>query len=155
MRILTLGIILGLLLALNIGCSKKKEEAAQMEKEMMAQEAGDSAAKADSMAMDTMSEPMDAAAIPEEPAEQSIETPPPASGGYTVQVASCEDADYARHLQDLYTQRGYEPFITTFNYDGQTYYRVRIGAYDSYSQAKAAMNDLIDRYSVNAWIDVI
>lgn len=156
MKILSYSIILGLLLALSIGCSKKKEEAAKMEQEMLAQEAGDSAMKADSAAMmDTMPEPMDAAAVPEEPAEESIETPPPATGGYTVQVASCEDADYARHLQELYFGRGYEPFITTINYEGQTYYRVRVGAYDTYSGAKAAMNELIDRYSINAWIDVI
>ena len=79
--------------------------------------------------------------------------PVPAGGGYTVQVAGCEDQAYAEYLVEKYTERGYDPYIATANVNGQTYYRVRIGSFETLGEAKALKTQLADRYSVVAWID--
>ena len=70
-----------------------------------------------------------------------------------MQVASCESRDYAESLVAKYKKRGFEPYITRFDYNGQTYYRVRLGPYDSRAAAEAARMELKDRYSINAWVD--
>ena len=135
------------------GCSKKQEEADKLEQEMMAQETA-----VDSAAMDTTTAEeevaMDAAAVPRE--EPSPFVPADIEGeGYTVQVASCESLDYARHLVEVYSGRGYEPYLTQFEFEGQLYYRVRVGKFESSSEAAALKAELIDRYSVDAWVDVL
>lgn len=143
-------LLLFMLVALVLGCSKKKEEAAQLEQELTGQ--ADTAAQmaAEPMpAPDTMAPTADAAAMPQEVPGYGA----PVGSGYTVQVAGCEDRTYAEYLARKYTNRGYEPFITSVNVGGQTYYRVRIGKYQYLSEAKALKAELIDRYSINAWID--
>ncbi|UCD63302.1 MAG: SPOR domain-containing protein [Candidatus Zixiibacteriota bacterium] len=138
-----------LMVALIAGCSKKKEEAAEMEQELLGQK--DTAAQVQTEVgpvADTGPE-VDVTAIPE---EQPIYAPPPGEG-YTVQVAGCEDRAYAQFLIDRYTSRGYEPFITTATVGGQTYYRVRIGTFETLAEANALKAELADRYSVKAWID--
>lgn len=134
------------------GCSKKKEEAAQLEQELTGQVDTAVQAPAETVAgPDTMAPTADAAAMPEEaPAYHA-----PAGSGYTVQVAGCEDRTYAEYLAQKYTNRGYEPYITATNVGGQTYYRVRIGSYQSLSEAKALKAELADRYSIKAWIDYV
>ena len=143
-------LLLFMLVVLVVGCSKKKEEAAQLEQELTGQ--ADSAAQmaAETVpAPDTMAPTADAAAMPEEvPGYQA-----PVGSGYTVQVAGCEDRTYAEYLARKYTNRGYEPFITSVSVGGQTYYRVRIGNYQYLSEAKALKAELADRYSIDAWID--
>ena len=44
--------------------------------------------------------------------------------------------------------------MTTANVEGQTFYRVRLGVFESMSEAKAAKAEIKDRYSIEAWIDV-
>ena len=137
------------------GCSDKQKEAERLEQEMRDLDSGDSGTLQDTAAADLSATADAAAAVPEEPAEVKPAMPQAPSGsGYTVQVASCEDEDYARHLVDRYTGRGYEPFVTTITYNNQTYYRVRIGNFANYSEAKALMNELVDRYSISGiWVD--
>ncbi|MDH4156359.1 MAG: SPOR domain-containing protein [candidate division Zixibacteria bacterium] len=135
------------------GCSKKQEEADKLEQEMMAQETA-----VDSAAVDTSSAgeraALDAAAVPRE--EPSPFVPVDVEGeGYTVQVASCESLDYARHLVQVYADRGYEPYLTQFEFEGQLYYRVRVGKFENNSRAAALKAELIDKYSVDAWVDVL
>ena len=79
--------------------------------------------------------------------------PRPAGAGYEVQVAGCEDAAYAQSLVQRYRQRGYEPYVTTAVIDGQKYYRVRLGIFETLSEARAVKSAVEDRYSVMAWID--
>lgn len=146
-------------LLLIVSCSKKKEEAAQLEQEVLRGQAGaetDSAAAIvdSSEIVDSTVIPADAAAIPEEESAPAMPKRP-AGDGYTVQVAGCESEDYARHLVDLYTDRGYEPYVSEFSYDGQVYYRVRIGLYDSFGPAKQLQSELSDKYSVDGWIDKV
>ena len=139
------------------GCSKKKDEVAQLEKEMMEQVEQDSAVIADSLArldsIATAEEAMNAEAIPEE-SERFVMPGKPAGSGYTVQVAGCENSDYAQYLVRKYQNRGYEPYVTTKTVEDQLYNRVRIGVFDTFSEANDLKVELNDKYSIEAWIDI-
>ena len=116
---------------------------------------------------DTVTPSADPAAIPPEmrPGRQSAASPetmpgvtmPPApsGGGYTVQIASSESQDYARRLVEDYTSRGYQPFVSTITYNNQTYYRVRVGNFRAFADAKALKEELADKFSLEPWIDRI
>jgi cell division septation protein DedD len=159
MRLFTLTLLAVCVLMLAIGCSKeKKEEAAKLEMELLEQEAGDTMAGAGDTAMppDTAgmtSGQTDAQAVPEE--SEPVEPIPeaPAGGGYTVQVAATKDMEYARELIDLYTQRGYDPFVVTAQVGGETYHRIRIGSFENRADAKLLQAELVDRFSISAWVD--
>ncbi len=132
------------------GCSRKQEEAAELEKELSGQQ--DTIAETAEMPVDTAPTAADVSAVPEEP-EPAYTVP--TGGGYTVQVAGCEDQVYAEYLVDKYTERGYKPYITSTMVNGQAYYRVRIGSFETLGEAKALKAQLADRYSVTAWIDYV
>jgi cell division septation protein DedD len=93
------------------------------------------------------------ASQPQEITPKPAMPPAPAGAGYTVQIASCESEDYARHLVQVYTKRGYEPFVATITYNNLLYYRVRVGNFKSVAEAKVLRDELIDRFSVKAWVD--
>ncbi len=149
---LGISIIMSLLLfSLLTGCSKKKEEQPSVEQEMTEQHV-------DTVAEDTlgMQDTLQEGASETEDTSASSEPgmmPPHPISGYTVQVASCESPDYADYLIELYKRRGYEPYLTTATVNNQTYYRVRIGDFDNLQDAKVLRDELLDKYSVNAWID--
>ena len=150
--------VLALALLLVVGCADKKDEVADLENEMMAQEQPEAnAAEAVPDTTQEMAEPEtppDASAIPQE--DTHFESSPPVGGGYTVQVASCERLEYARHLVETYVERGYEAYLTSTVVEGQTYYRVRIGGVPTFSEAKTLQAELIDKYSVHeSWIDIV
>jgi len=157
-------LVLVLLMAL-AGCSdEQKEEAARLEQELMDQEgeeAVEPVATEGEVAEETVTaEPvtpaMDAGAIPEEetPEEPQWEPPTATGSGYVVQIASCEDRDYAQYLVEKYTRRGYEPFVSTYDHLGQAYYRVRLGPVETLEAARALKAEVMDRYSLDAvWID--
>ena len=157
MRFLWSALLVTLALLLLAGCSEdKKKEAAKLEKELTERQAEtpespESAATAvqDTAFVDTQA--MSAGAIP---TETQVPTPPQAKeSGYVVQVASCESREYADYLVDKYQKRGYQPYVTTFDQDGQRFYRVRIGPYDSVSEANVVKRQIDDRFSVKAWVD--
>lgn len=153
-RISTLALILlGLLLA---GCADKQKEAEELEKQMMEQRAAADSV-ADTVGADTTetagTSPPDARAVPtEEQQPRTINQEPP-EGDFAVQVAACENLDYARYLVNLYTERGYEPYLTTTVQDDQTYYRVRIGGLPTAKEAEALRAEVKDKYSVPGWVD--
>lgn len=158
MRMLRVFLIGCLTLVLVVGCSDKQKEAARLEQEMKDMEgAGDSLAATLETGIDTATSAeavIDASAVPDEPVVDPMPMPPAPEGpGYTVQVASCESENYARHLVGVHERRGYDAFVSTITYEGQTYYRVRIGNFDAYSDAKALKAELADRYSLQTWID--
>lgn len=156
MRILREVAIVVMALALVVGCSDKQKEAAELEQEMRDLEAADTVSGTGE-AVDTTAAAetvADAEAIPQ---EAQPEPPPmpraPMGEGYTVQVASCENQEYARHLIGVYADRGYEAFVSTITFEGQTYYRVRIGNFDGLTEAKALKSELQDKFSIAPWID--
>jgi cell division septation protein DedD len=158
-------IIAGLTILLLVSCSEKQKEAARLEQEVKNLEettATDTAApESMTVAIDTLSAATagaDASAIPPEAQPRITPRPmPPAptGKGWTVQVASCESQDYARRLVDVFTSRGYQPYVTTITKGQQLYYRVRIGNLTNIAEARRLKDELSDRYSVKAWIDQI
>lgn len=153
--LLSVLIILGLLLS---GCADKQKEAEELEREMMEQQSAvdtiSDTTAADTSVSTEASRP-DARAVPaEEEQPRTINQKAP-EGDFTVQVAACENLEYARHLVDLYTERGYDPYMTTTVQDGQTYYRVRIGGLASAKEAEKLRVEIKDKYSVKGWVDRI
>ncbi|MGP8321695.1 MAG: SPOR domain-containing protein [Methanosarcinaceae archaeon] len=156
MKTIYMLLIILMTILLVFGCSKKKDEVAQLEKELMGQTEQDSTAIADSLVrLDSIAaeEAMNAEAIPEE-SERFVMPGKPAGSGYTVQVAGCENSDYAQYLVRKYQNRGYEPYVTTRTVEDQLYNRVRIGVFDSFSEANALKAELNDKYSIESWIDI-
>ncbi|MCP4684777.1 MAG: SPOR domain-containing protein [bacterium] len=157
MRSLKIVLLSGLVICLLAGCSEKQKDAAKLEQEMQEMEGeGDSGVETMGEEAETSGETpvADAAAIPEEEQPEPLSMPPaPQGDGYTVQVASCENQEYASHLVDVYFGRGYEAFVSTALIEGQTYYRVRIGNVESLAEAKELKLELADRYSIEPWID--
>ena len=149
--------LIGAFALLAMSCSRKKEEAARLEQEMMQEEtqAVDTAAEA-ALAPDDTAEyaarEMDVGAIPREEEGEFILQQEEAEG-YVVQVAACESLEYAHYLAEKYTGRGYSPYVTTISVEGQTYYRVRIGGLATLPEAQQLKAELVDKYSVKAWID--
>ncbi len=133
--------ILALALLLYVGCGGEEEEATLPEPTPV------DTMPDTIMVADTMPEPPPE---PEEPEIEGMRTEPVM--GFTVQTAACTDLDYAQYLLDLYRQRGYDPYITTETVDGTEYYRIRIGDFESYADAKALSREIHDKYSVDAWI---
>lgn len=148
--------LIGVFALLAVSCSRKKEEAARLEQEMMQEEAEavDTAAEAGLTPEDTAeyaTAGMDAGAIPSE--EPEFVPQEEEAAGYVVQVAACESLEYAQYLVEKYTARGYSAYLTTATIDGQTYYRVRVGGLATLQEAKELKAELVDKYSVEAWID--
>ncbi len=156
MRFFRYSLLLVLTVSLVVGCSKKKEEAAKLEQEILDQDsAGQQMADTTAgMMADTTAPVLDASAVPEE--EPAKEMPgQPEGSGLTVQVAGCEDLAYAEHLVELYADRGYEPYLMTSVIDGQTYHRVRIGLFDTWQGARSLQDELLNRYSIETWVDKV
>jgi cell division septation protein DedD len=147
--------LIGVLALLAVSCSRKKEEAARLEREMMQQEETvDTTAEAELTPEDTAGyapTDMDARAIPRE--EPQFVPQEEEAAGYVVQVAACESMEYAQYLVEKYATRGYSPYLTTVTVNGQTYYRVRVGGLATLQEAKTLKAELVDKYSVKAWID--
>jgi cell division septation protein DedD len=144
MRILKTLILLGILAILAFGCKKKSDE----NQPVTVPPPVSTAPKIDTTAMldvDTM------------PAVEQLPDLPsaPSGSGYVVQVASATDGKYARYLVDLWKGRGYEPFVTTITHNNETYYRIRLGLYESHARAKNVVAELADKYSLKTWIDQI
>jgi len=145
MRSLKIVLLSGLVICLLVGCSEKQKDAAKLEQELQEMEGGsDSGIEATGQEPEgTADTPVaDASAVPQEEQPDVISMPPaPAGDGYTVQVASCENREYAGYL------------VETAMIEGQTYYRVRIGNVETYGEAKDLRLELADRYSIDPWID--
>lgn len=141
------------------GCSDdKKEEAARLEQELLGEDtAADTMvselATPDSLQPQRRAETGDAGAIPDEDIPALPEQP--AGSGFAVQVAGCEDSGYASYLVDLYRTRGYDPWVTTATVNGQLYYRVRLGFFETQAEANLMKQELNDKYSINPWVDYI
>jgi len=151
--------ILGMTLMLALSCAQKQEEATKLEQEILEQEhpATDSLGVVVETVPDSVEAVAvvpDASAVPQE--DTHFEQAPPVGAGYTVQVGACKNLEYSQHLVETFTGRGYEPYLTSAVIDDQTFYRVRIGNVEGYSEAKALRDELLDKYSVSdVWIDEV
>jgi cell division septation protein DedD len=141
------------------GCSDdKKEEAARLEQELMGGDTASDTSGKPAQTPDSMEPGMTApthepGAIP---SEKQVDLPgQPTGSGYAVQVAGCENADYATYLVGVYKNRGYEPYVTQTSVGGITYYRVRIGLFETMSEANSLKAELQDKFSIAPWIDFV
>lgn len=132
------------------GCSDEaKNDAARLEQELLDQ--GTETGAGDTVTIETTPPdeiPIDAQAVPQEkPAITG-----PSGPGFALQVASCESRDYAHYLVDKYVGRGYLTYLTTIELNGQTFFRVRLGPYETRAEAENLKLEIKDKYSVDAWI---
>jgi len=140
-----------------IGCADRQDEAEKLGQEVTQQESAgvdSSAADVDTTGVgaadDAESSEADAAATPAE--TEHIPDAPPGEG-FTVQIAACTDYEHAQYLIDLFRKRGYEPYMTKSEVNGESFYRVRVGAYPAAAEAEQLRAELLDKYSLETWID--
>jgi len=147
--------LLFLMSLLAVGCSDKQDDAAKLEQEMRQMEQGaDTGIPAETAdTSGVTAPPADVYAVPEEEASELVMPSRPAGSGFAVQVASCEDPEYASHLVQLFSERGYEPYVAVYTIDGQDFYRVRLGLFESKAEADRLKEELVDKYSIEPWVD--
>jgi cell division septation protein DedD len=143
-----------------VGCSKD-EDVAQLEQQIKEEESrdylADSVSKKDTLAMKSVvAKPKEYAMTPEAAPEEEYEQEGVAragQGGYTIQVAAGSKVENANYLRKKFANRGYEAFISQADVNGQLFYRVRIGSFESVGEARQVARELEDKYSVDYWID--
>jgi len=146
--------ILGMVLLVS-GCNKD-QEVADIENEVKLAEETDylsdttvqqpSDSVDESAAMTPDVAPEETATRKEMPIRNNID-------GFTVQVGAGSDYDNTILLVEKYNNRGYEPFVTEVDIEGELFYRVRIGVFETYEDAQQLAMELVDKYSTEFWID--
>lgn len=99
------------------------------------------------------------------PAPKSTVTPAPATqtvqsadAKYTVQVASSPSKDPSYEFLDKLKKQGFDAYIQTATVNGVLYYRIRVGRYASYKDAKTALDKIRQEpeyQKLQPWIDKI
>ena len=156
MRVNAILILLISFLLLIGGCNKD-QEVSDLEAEVKSAESIDYLA-------DSVTEPEEAVAAEDEiamtpevaPEEEAPSTEMPKrmeTEGFTVQVASSTNVENTQLLVEKYAERGYEAFVTEAIIEGETFYRIRIGVFETYAQADELGLELKDKYSIAYWID--
>ncbi|MCK5126554.1 MAG: SPOR domain-containing protein [candidate division Zixibacteria bacterium] len=142
-----------------VGCSENDEnaealgdEAAQDDAAAVMDSLNNEGAVAETEEQGMLAEDIPAEAEPEEVTYQS-EADYSSLSGYVVQVGAYSSYDFAKMMSDKYIARDYPAFIVSTEIDGETYYRLRIGVYETLDEAKEVAVLVKDRYSVEYWID--
>lgn len=126
----------------------------------LTQPSPDSANPAQPTAARTEEQVPDAAAIPVEERvkqsrqstatmDQSVQT---IVAGYVVQISSTPDQSEANALAAKFVKYGYHAFVTEAFIDGTTYFRVRIGRYDTMTEAEGALSEMNQKYKVSGFV---
>jgi len=87
------------------------------------------------------------ATVAEPLADARPATPPPAGGqvpedGWSVQVATTRDVAAARVRRDELIEGGWPAYVVSSFVDGQSWYRVRVGGFESADEANSARSEL-------------
>jgi len=135
------------------GCSKDESEVDQLEQDVMDAEGQDLMPDTSEMAAPDTTGSAGYAMTEETEAEDLPTYEATEFGGYTVQVAAGMDRDRANYTAEIFTERGYEPFVVRAVVGDQTFYRIRIGNFETIEEAKALAAEIKDKFSVNTWID--
>lgn len=143
-----------MVMLLVFGCNKDDSEVDQLEQEVMEAENRDLMPDSSEMVAEdttggeyTMAEET----APEEADLTSYEQTQ--YGGFTVQVAAGMDRTRAQYTAEIYTERGYQPFVNEAMVNDTLFYRIRIGNFDTIEKARELAAELSDKYSVKVWID--
>ncbi len=86
------------------------------------------------------------------PVIRTSETTQISKGQYSVQIASVTSKEEAELIAKQFASRGYDASMLEARVKGIAYYRVRIGNFASYAQARKLGNELQDKYSVKFWV---
>jgi len=137
------------------GCSKDKEEVDQLEKDVMAADSQNLMPDTTQMAAPDTTGSTGYAMTEEPMEEEAVPTYAPSeTGGYTVQVAAGMDRNRANYTAEIFKERGYDPFIVKAVVGDQTFYRVRIGNFETLAEANRLVAEIQDKYSITAWVDM-
>ncbi len=161
MRKVYVPILILAILMLFCVCSKD-EDVAQLEQETLDAETADYQTESATTEEEPLGEAdvteTDYATTPETtPVEEPVEEPTSdysGVGGYTIQVASGTNYKNVQFMLQKYLDRGYDAFVTEAYIDDELVYRLRIGNFEGYSEAKALATELEDKYSTKFWIAV-
>ncbi|MEA2076495.1 MAG: SPOR domain-containing protein [Candidatus Marinimicrobia bacterium] len=74
---------------------------------------------------------------------------------YTLQVSSSTVETYAVELMDKLIAQGYDAFIQKANVDGILRFRIRVGHFVTYNEAKAYKQKMLDTTEFEPWVDKI
>lgn len=112
---------------------------------------------AEKMTRVTIAKPTSGAEVSEAQATKRLTTAeglPTAPGGYTVQILASEDREVAEDLTSRIISGGYRAYTQEVRLLAKgLLYRVRVGAYHSRWEARAAMAEIVHKYDLEAWID--
>lgn len=81
-------------------------------------------------------------AVSKETRPDSEKAPASAHGAYTIQVASYKTLDDALAQMVILDKKGVASYRASVKIDGKTWYRVRIGAFSDYKEARARLEKL-------------
>ncbi|MCP4566417.1 MAG: SPOR domain-containing protein [FCB group bacterium] len=152
--VLTVLLIAGLVAT---GCSNKDEDIAAIEQEASQDETA--------AVMDSLLEGSTEADSTGQFIAEVVETQPvepevtPASEdysgleGFVVQIGSYSSYEFAEMMAEKYRQREYPAFVVTADIGGETFYRLRVGVYETMEEAKQIGELLKDRYTAEYWVD--
>jgi cell division septation protein DedD len=77
---------------------------------------------------------------------------PTGSGQYTIQFSAWNTKAKADEQASKLVGGGYEAYVDQSSYEGETWYRVRIGRYDTRGQAREAIAKLQDMTEDEVWV---
>lgn len=144
-------------IAFMFGGCKKDEEISDLEQEVLESDAADNLT--DSIAEESaVTAEEELAMTPEKTPEETPSRPEMPirmeTAGFCVQVSASTSYENTYNLVELYAERGYEAYVTEAVIEGETFYRVRIGVFETVEQARQLALELSDKYSANYWIAV-
>lgn len=145
-------IVLLAMVVLSAGCSKEQEELDAIQQDATTDEA---TAVMDSLEGTGAKEQPETSgyAEPEPAAEPEPEPDYSDITGFVVQIGSYTNYELASAMAEKYQNRDLPAFLREVEIDGRVYYRLRIGVYETYAEAKTVGEFLVDRYSATYWID--
>ena len=150
MRLFVMTLLIAALVV--VGCSKKQDEIDALQQEAAGRDAAavmDSLERAGREAADM--QPLETARTPV--SEPEPEPDYYAMEGFVVQLGSYNDYELAAYWAERYQNREFPAFLRQVEMEGRVYYRLRVGVYETYEEAKQIGELLADRYSASYWID--
>ena len=162
-RIFVIGMVM--MFVILSGCSKKKEEPAAEQQSVESVEAApeptameDTTIEDEIAVEDTTVEdiPQEMEAIEVEPVEfvEPVPTQTSGEGYYVIQLAACVKRNSAEEIVDLLNKQGVEAFIEKAYVSSKQrdFYRVRVGAFSEFSNAKAEAERIQRNTGYPYWI---
>jgi septal ring-binding cell division protein DamX len=87
-----------------------------------------------------------------DPRTVAASLPPTGTGNYSIQVSSWETQAKANGEAAKMTAAGYPAYVVEGNVEGDTWYRVRIGRYETMADAQSALRQVSQVAETEPWI---